>query len=255
MINMTIYLIIFSVGLVFGSFLNVLIHRIPQAVSLLNPIGSECPNCSHGIKWYENIPVFSYLFLKGKCSNCFEPISFIYPIVEIITAIMTLMLYAKFLLNWELITTIILFYTLIVLSFIDLKYKEVPDFLLIIVVALSIIVGDIINILIFTGGFFLLELTITYYIQTIKAKITKNKELETQRALGEGDMPIAGVIGGLLGIQLGVTAIFLAVLFALVPAIYNMFSKKEIETAFIPFLSLGLFITIITEFNMFSLTF
>jgi leader peptidase (prepilin peptidase)/N-methyltransferase len=255
MINMTIYLIIFSVGLVFGSFLNVLIHRIPQAVSLLNPIGSECPNCSHGIKWYENIPVFSYLFLKGKCSNCFEPISFIYPIVEIITAIMTLMLYAKFLLNWELITTIILFYTLIVLSFIDLKYKAVPDFLLIIVVALSIIVGDIINILIFTGGFFLLELTITYYIQTIKAKITKNKELETQRALGEGDMPIAGVIGGLLGIQLGVTAIFLAVLFALVPAIYNMFSKKEIETAFIPFLSLGLFITIITEFNMFSLTF
>jgi len=252
---MTIYLIIFSVGLVFGSFLNVLIHRIPQAVSLLNPIGSECPNCSHGIKWYENIPVFSYLFLKGKCSNCFEPISFIYPIVEIITAIMTLMLYAKFLLNWELITTIILFYTLIVLSFIDLKYKAVPDFLLIIVVALSIIVGDIINILIFTGGFFLLELTITYYIQTIKAKITKNKELETQRALGEGDMPIAGVIGGLLGIQLGVTAIFLAVLFALVPAIYNMFSKKEIETAFIPFLSLGLFITIITEFNMFSLTF
>ena len=255
MINMTIYLIIFSVGLVFGSFLNVLIHRIPQAVSLLNPIGSECPNCSHGIKWYENIPVFSYLFLKGKCSNCFEPISFIYPIVEIITAIMTLMLYAKFLLNWELITTIILFYTLIVLSFIDLKYKAVPDYLLILVLALSIIVGDIINILIFTGGFFLLELTITYYIQTIKAKITKNKELETQRALGEGDMPIAGVIGGLLGIQLGVTAIFLAVLFALVPAIYNMFSKKEIETAFIPFLSLGLFITIITEFNMFSLTF
>ena len=113
--------------------------------------------------------------------------------------------------------------------------------------------GDIINILIFTGGFFLLELTITYYIQTIKAKITKNKELETQRALGEGDMPIAGVIGGLLGIQLGVTAIFLAVLFALVPAIYNMFSKKEIETAFIPFLSLGLFITLFSGFNLFSL--
>lgn len=255
MINMTIYLIIFSVGLVFGSFLNVLIHRIPQAVSLLNPIGSECPNCSHGIKWYENIPVFSYLFLKGKCSNCSKSISAIYPIVEIITAIITLILYLYFFLDWELIITIILFYTLIVLSFIDLKYKAVPDFLLIIVVALSIIVGDIINILIFTGGFFLLELTITYYIQTIKAKITKNKELETQRALGEGDMPIAGVIGGLLGIQLGVTAIFLAVLFALVPAIYNMFSKKEIETAFIPFLSLGLFITIITEFNMFSLTF
>ena len=113
--------------------------------------------------------------------------------------------------------------------------------------------GDFINILIFTGGFALLELAITYYIQNIKAKITKNKELETQRAMGEGDMPIAGVIGGLLGIQLGVSAIFLAVLLAFLPAIYNMFSKKEIETAFIPFLSLGLFITLITEFNIFIL--
>ena len=103
MIRMIIYLIVFLVGLVFGSFLNVLIHRIPQAVSLLNPIGSECPNCSHGIKWYENIPVFSYLALKGRCSNCSESISIIYPIVEIITALVTLTIYLNFLLNWELI--------------------------------------------------------------------------------------------------------------------------------------------------------
>ena len=146
-----------------------------------------------------------------------------------------------------------LFYTLIVLSFIDLKYREVPDYLLIIVVVLTILVGDLINLLIFTGGLLLLELAITFYIQNIKAKITKNKELETQRALGEGDMPIAGVIGGLLGIQLGISAIFLAALLALLPAIYNLFSKKEIETAFIPFLSLGLFISLFSGFNLFSL--
>jgi leader peptidase (prepilin peptidase)/N-methyltransferase len=146
-----------------------------------------------------------------------------------------------------------LFYTLIVLSFIDLKYREVPDYLLIIVVVLTIFVGDLINLLIFTGGLLLLELAITFYIQNIKAKITKNKELETQRALGEGDMPIAGVIGGLLGIQLGISAIFLAALLALLPAIYNLFSKKEIETAFIPFLSLGLFISLFSGFNLFSL--
>jgi len=251
-----INLIVFLIGLVFGSFLNVLIYRLPLAISLIKPVGSACPHCSQEIKWYENIPVFSYLFLKGKCSNCSKSISVIYPIVEIITAIITLILYLYFFLNWELIITIILFYTLIVLSFIVLKYKAVPAYLLILVLALSIILGDMgdfINILIFTGGFALLELAITYYIQNIKAKITKNKELETQRAMGEGDMPIAGVIGGLLGIQLGVSAIFLAVLLAFLPAIYNMFSKKEIETAFIPFLSLGLFITLITEFNIFIL--
>ena len=250
---MVIYSIIFLVGLIFGSFLNVLIHRLPLAISLLNPLGSSCPHCSHSIKWYENIPVFSYLFLKGKCSKCLESISIIYPIVELITAVVTLFLYMNFWLDWELLAMIALFYTLIVLSFIDLKYRAVPDYLLIIAVALSIVVGDLINILIFTGGFLLLELTITFYIQNIKAKITKNKELETQRALGEGDMPIAGVIGGLLGIQLGISAIFLAALLALLPAIYNLFSKNEVETAFIPFLSLGLFITLVTEFNLFSL--
>ena len=250
---MILYLIVLLIGLVFGSFLNVLIHRLPLSISLVNPVGSACPHCNNGIKWYENIPVFSYLALKGRCSNCSESISIIYPIVEIITALVTLTIYLNFLLNWELIAIIALFYTLIVLSFIDLKYRAVPDYLLIIAVILAIVVGDIISVLIFTGGLFLLELIITFYIQNIKAKITGNKELETQRALGEGDMPIAGVIGGLLGIQLGVSAIFLAALLALLPAIYNLFSKKEIETAFIPFLSLGLFITLFSGFNLFSL--
>jgi leader peptidase (prepilin peptidase)/N-methyltransferase len=250
---MILYLIILLIGLVFGSFLNVLIHRLPLSISLVNPVGSACPHCNNGIKWYENIPVFSYLALRGRCSNCSESISIIYPIVEIITALVTLTIYLNFLLNWELIAIIALFYTLIVLSFIDLKYRAVPDYLLIIAVILAIVVGDIISVLIFTGGLLLLELIITFYIQNIKAKITGNKELETQRALGEGDMPIAGVIGGLLGIQLGVSAIFLAALLALLPAIYNLFSKKEIETAFIPFLSLGLFITLFSGFNLFSL--
>ena len=253
MLMMIIYLIILLLGLVFGSFLNVLIHRLPLSISLVNPVGSACPHCNNGIKWYENIPVFSYLALKGRCSNCSKSISIIYPIVEIITALVTLTIYLNFLLNWELIAIIALFYTLIVLSFIDLKYRAVPDYLLIIAVILAIVVGDIISVLIFTGGLLLLELIITFYIQNIKAKITGNKELETQRALGEGDMPIAGVIGGLLGIQLGVSAIFLAALLALLPAIYNLFSKKEIETAFIPFLSLGLFITLFSGFNLFSL--
>ena len=250
---MILYLIILLIGLVFGSFLNVLIHRLPLSISLVNPVGSACPHCNNGIKWYENIPVFSYLALRGRCSNCSESISIIYPIVEIITALVTLTIYLNFLLSWELIAIIALFYTLIVLSFIDLKYRAVPDYLLIIAVILAIVVGDIISVLIFTGGLLLLELIITFYIQNIKAKITGNKELETQRALGEGDMPIAGVIGGLLGIQLGVSAIFLAALLALLPAIYNLFSKKEIETAFIPFLSLGLFITLFSGFNLFSL--
>ena len=250
---MIISLIVFLVGLVFGSFLNVLIYRLPLGISLLKPIGSACPHCNYKIKWYENIPVFSYLFLKGRCSSCSDSISKSYPIVELITAAVTLMLYSNFWIGWDMIITISLFYVLIVLSFIDLKYRAVPDYLLIIVVILAILVGDIINILLFTGGFVLLELAITFYIQNIKAKITQNKELENQRALGEGDMPIVGVIGGLLGVQLGITAIFLAAVLALLPAIYNLYSKKEMETAFIPFLSLGLLVTLFSGINLFTL--
>ena len=250
---MIISVIVFLIGLVFGSFLNVLIYRLPLGISLLKPIGSACPHCNYKIKWYENIPVFSYLFLKGRCSSCSDSISKSYPIVELITAVVTLMLYSNFWIGWDMIITISLFYVLIVLSFIDLKYRAVPDYLLIIVVVLAILVGDIINILLFTGGFVLLELAITFYIQNIKAKITQNKELENQRALGEGDMPIVGVIGGLLGVQLGITAIFLAAVLALLPAIYNLYSKKEIETAFIPFLSLGLLVTLFSGINLFTL--
>jgi leader peptidase (prepilin peptidase)/N-methyltransferase len=249
---MMIYLIVFLVGLVFGSFLNVLIHRLPSGISLVKPVGSACPHCSHCIRWYENVPIFSYLFLKGKCSQCSKPISRIYPIVELITALVTLALYMNFWLGWELIAMTALFYTLIVLSFIDLKHRAVPDYLLIIAVVLAGLVGNLTNILIFVGGFVLLELAITFYIQNIKARLTKNEALETQRALGEGDMPIAGVIGGLLGVHLGISAIFLAALLALIPALYNLFAKKEIETAFIPFLSLGLLITFLTGFNLFS---
>ena len=243
----------FAIGLIFGSFLNVLTYRIPLGISLFNPIGSECPHCQHKIKWYENIPVISYVFLKGKCSNCSERISVVYPIVELITGVVTVLLVQHQWFDLDLILTIALFYTLIVLSFIDFKFKAVPDYLLIIVVILTLIVGDWKNALIFMGGFVLLELILTFYIQTIKAKITKNKDLENQRALGEGDMPIAGAIGGLLGIHLGISAIFLAAILALIPAVYGLMVKKEIETPFIPFLSLGLFITLITGFNLFTL--
>ena len=171
---MDIYLIVFAIGLIFGSFLNVLIYRLPLGMSLLKPVGSACPHCQHKIKWYENIPIVSYLVLKGKCSNCSERISIIYPIVELTTGAVTVLLYNHQWFDMDLILTIALFYTLIVLSFIDFKYKAVPDYLLIIVVLLTLAVGDWKNTLIFMGGFVLLELILTFYIQTIKAI---NKEI------------------------------------------------------------------------------
>jgi leader peptidase (prepilin peptidase)/N-methyltransferase len=228
-----------------------LIHRLPIGISLINPGRSVCPQCNYEIKWYENLPVVSFLFLKGRCSNCSNSISIIYPIVEVVTGLVTVLLLSKHFINLDFGLVVALFYVLIVLSFIDFKHKSVPDYLLIVAIVLTLIIGNTIDTLVFMGGFLMLELITTFYIQNIKSKITKNTDLENQRALGEGDIPIAGVIGGLLGIQLGITAILFGAIIALIPALYNLFFKKEIETPFIPFLTLGLFIVYMTEVNIF----
>ncbi len=242
-----IYFLIFILGLIFGSFLNMLIYRLPLGISLLNPKRSICPSCDTQIKWYENIPLFSYIFLKGKCSSCSQKISIIYPIVETITLIVTLLLFQKLGLTLDFIITSLVFYTLIILSFIDFKYKAVPDYLLIIALSIATFTFNFSfqNMFIFAGGFVLLELFITFYIQNIKARITKNDDLKTQRAMGEGDIPIVAIIGGMLGLKLGLTAIVLGAILAIIPAILNNIIKKDIETPFIPFLALGLFIVFI----------
>ena len=87
------------------------------------------------------------------------------------------------------------------------------------------------------------------YIQNIKYKLTKDETLRTQKALGEGDIPIVAVIGAVLGLQAGFIAIFLGALFAIIPSIYNLIFKKDIETPFIPYLSLGFFAEYIFLFS------
>ena len=232
-------------GLIIGSFLNVLIYRLPLEKSFFSPIRSVCTSCQKTIKWYENIPLISYIFLKAKCSSCKTKISIIYPIVELLSAFITLVLINKLGVNLNSFIILILFYTLIVLSFIDFKYKAVPDYLLLIALILSFFTIDFSYTysLVFAGGFVLLDFVLTFYIQNIKAKITKNDELRTQTALGEGDIPIVAIIGGMLGLKLAIMAFFIAAITAIVPALYNMFAKDEIETPFIPFLILGLFIS------------
>ena len=242
-------------GFIIGSFLNVLIYRLPLEQNFFSPIRSSCRSCKTKIKWYENIPVFSYIFLKAKCSNCNEKISIIYPIVEILSAITTLLIINKLAINSNAFIVLFLFYTLIVLAFIDIKYKAVPDYLLLLCLMTSIFIIDFsfTNALMFAGGFILLDFILTFYIQNIKSRITKNDDLKTQTALGEGDIPIVAIIGGLLGLKLAIMAFFIAAITAIFPSLYNMYKKNEIETPFIPFLLFGLFITYIFDVQILNL--
>ncbi len=237
----------FIFGICIGSFLNVLIIKLPKNELIFTKNRSKCPNCNHLIFWYHNIPLFSYLYLKAKCSYCGEKISFQYFLVELLSGILTLALFSKLGLTQEFIFMSLLSYVLITLSFIDLKYKAVPDYLLLIVFILSFfsttfsMIDSFKNAFLFAGAFGLLNFVITFYIQNIKSRILKDETLKNQEALGVGDIPIIALIGIILGSSGGLVAIFLAAFFAIIPAIYSNFVKKDIQTPFIPYLVLGFF--------------
>lgn len=120
-----VYLVVVLFGLIFGSFLNVCIARLPLGLSIVRP-RSHCPRCNHQIRWYDNIPVLSYLLLRGRCRDCGEPVSLIYPVVEIGTAGLLL---AAFLVDgWgaQFVRDALLLMLLIVLVFTDLTERRIP---------------------------------------------------------------------------------------------------------------------------------
>ena len=119
-------LIFFIWGTIVGSFLNVCIYRMPRSKSIVWP-GSQCVNCGHFIKWYENIPLVSFVFLKGKCGSCKKKISVRYFLVELLTGILFTALYIKFGLTLNLLFFLIFMCGLIVATFIDFDYQLIPD--------------------------------------------------------------------------------------------------------------------------------
>ncbi len=119
------YLIVAVLGLAFGSFLNVCISRLPRQESIIAP-RSRCPRCGKPIRWYDNIPVASYIVLRGRCRDCRERISPLYPVVEILTAAMLLVTYARYGLTPEFAKYSALGMLLLVLIFTDLTERRIP---------------------------------------------------------------------------------------------------------------------------------
>ncbi|HWZ82392.1 MAG TPA: prepilin peptidase [Terriglobales bacterium] len=117
---------IFALGLAFGSFLNVCIYRLPLGKSVVAP-RSACPHCEKFIPLYDNLPVLSWLLLRGKCRNCKEPISPRYLVVELLTGLMFLGCYSHFGLTFAMLKCIVLGYLLLGLIFTDAETKLLPD--------------------------------------------------------------------------------------------------------------------------------
>nr|WP_216627063.1 A24 family peptidase [Corallococcus exercitus] len=115
----------FILGLCIGSFLNVVIARVPEGLSIVRP-GSRCPKCGHVLSWYENIPVLSWLGLRGKCRGCGMPISPRYVLVELLTGLLFLACLKRFDWTYELVPALVLVFLLVPLTFIDLEHWILP---------------------------------------------------------------------------------------------------------------------------------
>jgi len=125
---MFLNLFVFVFGAVVGSFLNVCIFRLPSEASIVKP-RSQCPYCHHPIRNCDNIPLISFIILRGRCRDCGGKISWRYPLVELITALLALLLFLKFSLTLSFLIFFIFTAVLIVITFIDLDHQIIPDIL------------------------------------------------------------------------------------------------------------------------------
>ncbi|WP_456369650.1 prepilin peptidase [Thermodesulfatator atlanticus] len=229
----------FIFGSLIGSFLNVCAWRLPREESIIRP-GSHCPKCGTPIKWYDNIPIVSYLFLRGKCRYCKEPISLRYPIVELFTGLLSLAVFLRFGLAPAYLGFFVFCAALLLVSLIDLDHQIIPDEIslpgILVGLAFSLYnplttpLDALLGALCGAGGLYLLAEF--YYFLT------------KREGLGGGDLKLLAMIGAFLGVKSLIPVVFIASLVGAVIGIslsifYRIKEKRTFAIPFGPFLSLG----------------
>lgn len=235
-------ILIFLLGTIIGSFLNVCIHRIPKEESIIFP-GSYCPSCSTPLEWYDLVPVLSFLFLKGKCRYCGERISPRCPIVELLNGFIFVMLYSKFRFNLDFIFYTFLFSLFIIITFIDLDYQIIPSTMILFILVGSI-VYKILNLMLYSipVNFVnsLMGLGVSILIFLIIFVVSKG-------GMGGGDVKLIGVLGFILGISKIFLNIFLSFLaggiISVLLLVFKIKGRKD-PIPFGPFIILGFIITL-----------
>jgi leader peptidase (prepilin peptidase)/N-methyltransferase len=217
-------------GAALGSFLNVLIYRLPEETSIIFP-ASRCPHCRNAIRFYDNIPVISFILLKGRCRECHEKISFHYPLVELITAVLSLLLFWKFGLTFQYLFSFIFVCALMVITFIDLDHQIIPDvitlpgipiFFLAAVFAMNLRFLDAFLGFLIGGGFL-------YGIAIIYEWVTKRE------GMGGGDIKLLAMIGAFLGWQSLLFVLLVSSLLGAVVGISLMMVKGQDMKYAVPF--------------------
>ena len=239
---------VFILGLVTGSFLNVCIVRMPEEKSIVTP-RSHCVHCRKTIPWYDNIPIFSYLGLKGRCRFCGKKISPRYVLVELLTGIIFVELYRNFGWNTILVAYCAMTAGLIVATFVDLEHRIIPDEISIGGMVLGLILSMFIPSLHDTNSFFasagrsLLGILVgggSIYAMGLIGDFIFKKE-----SMGGGDVKLLGMVGAFLGWKLALLSFFVAPFFGAIFGIIVKLRTKESTIAYGPFLSLGALISLL----------
>ena len=215
-------------GLVLGSFVNVCIHRLQNNESVVAP-RSRCPLCKARISARNNIPILSYLLLKGKCQQCAAPIPILYPIIEALTALLLLAGFIKIGLSMKFYFFCIIGPALLTIAIIDLKHKIIPDIITLPGIIFGIAAGSyLVGLkdsslgLIAGGGTFLLTSEIYYRVRGIVG-------------MGGGDIKFITAVGALLGLKQVFLVIFLSAFMGSLVGLIGLAGKKINSLSQIPF--------------------
>ncbi len=235
-----IVLFVAILGLFIGSFLNVCIHRIPSGESIVWP-GSKCPKCDNPIKPWDNIPVLSYLILRGRCRNCSAPISVRYPLVELLSSLIAVALLFRFGPGVRFVIYYFWACALLVITFIDLDLLIIPDRLSIGGAAVGILLIPWLMV-----GWKDALIGLTLGAGMLAAVIYGYFLLTGKQGMGGGDVKLLGMIGVFTGWQGVLFTVFMGSLMGTVVGIPWAYFHKNRETTtlkaaipFGPFLSLG----------------
>ena len=220
----------FAPGLAIGSFLNVVAARVPLKRSIVSP-GSACMSCGHELAWYENVPVLSYLALRGRCRGCGARIGIVYPAVELLTALLVAASFLAF--GWSGESFVAAFFcaTLVTISATDVSHRIVPN--VIVLPAAAIVLA----------AMTVLEPTAEWALGAFGAALFLFlAALAYPKGMGMGDVKLALLLGAMLGRTVPV-ALMLGMFAALVPAavlfVRHGSAARKMAIPFAPFLSLG----------------
>ncbi len=237
------YPIVFFYGICIGSFLNVVIFRLPKNESLIKR-SSHCMTCGAKIRIRDLVPIFSWLFLKGRCHSCGEKISPRYPIVEALNGIVYVVTFTVLDFNAQSIIYCFFFSLLICIGFMDWDTMEMDIRLLLLILVLAVpsaLLSDAVSLPSRLIGLVCISVPF-FLIGEISGAIIKKKTGEKIRGIELGDTILMAVSGALIGWKAVVTSAFFGIAFAAICGIINKYRSGESKFAFGPFLAMGLFI-------------